>query len=132
MTCRSRFKSAEILSNEGNLTIFLIIYKIFQWTPQKPNTILDGSAESNYKLRNTLSKYQFQIILKSKVAINNNIKNFVSLRPWIKYSSYLHWIMLNHYKISDRLCLDTFYAIPMYRDIGRHYPYDCVSGNIGT
>ena len=81
----------------------------------------DGSAESNHKLRNTLSKYQFAIILKSKVAINNNIQNFVWLRPWIKYSSYLHWIMLNHYKISDRFCLDTFYAILMFRDIGRKF-----------
>ena len=48
--------------------------------------ILDGSAESNPKLPHTLSKYQFAIILKIKVAINNNIQNFVSLRPWIKYS----------------------------------------------
>ena len=85
------------------------------------NTILDGSAESNHKLQNTLSKYQFAIILKSNVAINNNIQNFVSLRPWIKYSSYLHWVMLNHYKISDRFCLDTFYAILIYRDIGRKF-----------
>ena len=57
----------------------------------------------------------------SKVAINNNIQNFVWLRPWIKYCSYLHWIMLNHYKISDRFCLDTFYAILMFRDIGRKF-----------
>ena len=85
-------KSAAILSNVGNLTIFFIIYKIFEWTPQKPNTILNGSAESNHKLRNILSKYQFAIILKSKVAINNNIQNCVSLRPWIKYSS----IALDH------------------------------------
>ena len=77
--------------------------------------------ESNPKLQHTLSKYQFAIILKIKVAINNNIQNFVSLRPWIKYSSYLHWVMLNHYKISDRFCLDTFYGILTYRDIGRKF-----------
>ena len=51
---------------------------------------MDGPADSNRKLQNALSKYQFAIILKSKVAINNNIQNFVSFRPWIKYSRYLH------------------------------------------
>ena len=73
--------------------------------------------ESNPKLQHTLSKYQFAIILKIKVAINNNIQNFVSLRPWIKYSGCLHWIMLNQYKIFDGFCLDTFYAILIYRDM---------------
>ena len=29
--------------------------------------------------------------------------------------------MLNHYKISDRFCLDTFYAILMFRDMGRKF-----------
>ena len=67
-------------------------------------------------LQLTISKYKFAIILKIKVAINNNIQSFVSLRPWIKYSGCLHWIMLNQYKISDGFCLDTFYAILMYRD----------------
>ena len=67
-------------------------------------------AESNHKLRHTLPKYQFAIILKIKVAVNNKTQNFVSLRLWIKYSSCLHWIMLNHYKISDGFCLDTFYG----------------------
>ena len=67
-------------------------------------------AESNHKLWHTLPKYQFAIILKIKVAVNNKIQNFVSLRLWIKYSSCLHWIMLNHYKISDGFCLDNFYG----------------------
>ena len=37
-----------------------------------------------------------------------NIESVVSLRPWIKDSSCLHWIVLNHYKVSDGFCLDTF------------------------
>ena len=106
------------LSLQQFYVLSIIIWKIFQWAPWKPNTILDGSAESNPKLRHTLSKYQFAIILKIKIAINNNIQNFVSLRPWIKYSGCLHWIMFNPYKISDGFCLDTFYTILMYRDIG--------------
>ena len=50
-----------------------------------------------------------------------NINQRTLIKPWIKYSSYLHWIMLNRYKISNRFCLDTFYAILMYRDIGRQF-----------
>ena len=71
--------------------------------------------------KHTIPKYECSIIFKIKVAMNNNIQNFVSLRPWIKYSSCLHWIMLNHFNISDGFCLDTFYAILMNRDIGRTF-----------
>ena len=67
-------------------------------------------TESNHKLWHTFPKYQFAIILEIKVAVNNKTQNFVSLRLWIKYSSCLHWIMLNHYKISDGFCLEIFYG----------------------
>ena len=38
---------------------------------------------------------------------------------WIKYSSCLHRIVLNYFKVPDRFFLDTFYSILMYRDLGR-------------
>ena len=64
----------------------------------------------------------FAIILKIKVAPkNNNIQSFVSLRPWIEYSNYLHRIVLNYYMISDGFYLDTLYAIIMYQYIGRNF-----------
>ena len=77
-------------------------------TPQKPGTVLDGSAEYIYhNLRHTFSKYQFAIILKIKVALSNdNIQSFVSSRPRIKYSTCIHWIVLNYHKVSDGFYLD--------------------------
>ena len=38
---------------------------------------------------------------------------------WIKYSSCLHWIVLNYFKVPDGFFLDTFYSNLMYRDLGR-------------
>ena len=34
--------------------------------------------------------------------------------------------MLDHYKISDGFCLDTFYAILMRQDIGRKFLGKCI------
>ena len=34
--------------------------------------------------------------------------------------------MLNYYKISDGFCLDTFYAILMYQDMGRKFLGKCI------
>ena len=85
-------------------------------TPQKPGTVLDGSAESNHNLRHTFSKYQFAIILKIRVALNNNnTQSFVSSKPWIKYSTCLHWIVLNYHKVSDGFC------IAQYSNFFAHY-----------
>ena len=72
--------------------------------------MLDGLAESNHKLRHIFFKYQLSnalLSLRSKLRFKQH-ESVVSLRPWIKDSSCLHWILLNHYKVSDGLCLDTF------------------------
>ena len=90
-----------------------IIKKLFQWRSWKPDPILDGLAESNYKLRCPFSKHQFAIVLEMEVALKT------TFRLWIQYSSCLHWIVLNYCIVSEGFCFDTLYVILIYRDVGR-------------
>ena len=54
-----------------------------------------------------------------KIISNTNRQYLV--QDFLETRVSFHWIMLNHYKISDGFCLDTFYAILMYPDIVRKF-----------